>query len=61
MLHLSSLKCKQCTKALQPGQFAENNGSLYCKPCYSSVIGLKGYAAAAPPPSHYTRWAPGNV
>ncbi len=44
---IASLKCKQCNKSLQPGQFSENNGYIYCKPCYGSVIGLKGYTASS--------------
>ncbi|ELR24198.1 LIM domain containing protein [Acanthamoeba castellanii str. Neff] len=59
--HRLCLKCKQCTKALQPGQFAENNGSLYCKPCYSSVIGLKGYGFGNSIDSHVSGGAAGKV
>eukprot|EP01089_Gocevia_fonbrunei_P000520 TRINITY_DN10539_c0_g1_i2.p1 TRINITY_DN10539_c0_g1~~TRINITY_DN10539_c0_g1_i2.p1 ORF type:complete len:148 (-),score=32.52 TRINITY_DN10539_c0_g1_i2:4-447(-) len=34
--HRLCLKCKNCGKALAPGNFAENRGIVYCKPCYGS-------------------------
>eukprot|EP01088_Endostelium_zonatum_P017090 TRINITY_DN4878_c0_g1_i1.p1 TRINITY_DN4878_c0_g1~~TRINITY_DN4878_c0_g1_i1.p1 ORF type:complete len:149 (-),score=36.23 TRINITY_DN4878_c0_g1_i1:51-497(-) len=34
--HKLCLKCKNCGKALAPGNFAENKGTVYCKPCYGS-------------------------
>jgi len=34
--HKLCLKCKNCGKPLPPGNFQENRGIVYCKPCYGS-------------------------
>eukprot|EP01123_Difflugia_compressa_P014248 TRINITY_DN719_c0_g1_i1.p1 TRINITY_DN719_c0_g1~~TRINITY_DN719_c0_g1_i1.p1 ORF type:complete len:308 (-),score=66.88 TRINITY_DN719_c0_g1_i1:176-1063(-) len=41
--HARCLKCSQCNKALDAGNINDRNGKVYCKPCYSSVAGLKGF------------------
>jgi len=41
--HARCLKCAQCNKALDVGSINDKNGKIYCKPCYSSVAGLKGF------------------
>jgi len=41
--HARCLKCAQCNKALDAGSINDRNGKVYCKPCYSSVAGLKGF------------------
>jgi len=41
--HKRCLKCAQCGKALDPGSVNDRNDKIYCKICYSSVAGLKGF------------------
>lgn len=41
--HARCLKCAQCNKALDPGKINDRQGKVYCKNCYSSVAGLKGF------------------
>jgi len=37
------LKCAQCNKALDTGTVNDRNDKIYCKACYGSVAGLKGF------------------
>eukprot|EP01088_Endostelium_zonatum_P005386 TRINITY_DN169_c2_g1_i1.p1 TRINITY_DN169_c2_g1~~TRINITY_DN169_c2_g1_i1.p1 ORF type:complete len:139 (-),score=37.68 TRINITY_DN169_c2_g1_i1:59-475(-) len=55
--HKICFKCFQCKKALAPGGFTENNNHLYCKSCYGSVIGLKGYGFGNSIDSHVSTGA----
>jgi len=41
--HKRCLKCAQCNKALDTGTVNDRNDKVYCKQCYSSVAGLKGF------------------
>jgi len=41
--HRRCLKCAQCNKALDPGSLNDRDGKIYCKGCYNSVAGLKGF------------------
>eukprot|EP01121_Diplochlamys_sp_Union-15-3_P007267 TRINITY_DN1835_c0_g1_i1.p1 TRINITY_DN1835_c0_g1~~TRINITY_DN1835_c0_g1_i1.p1 ORF type:complete len:119 (-),score=14.65 TRINITY_DN1835_c0_g1_i1:47-403(-) len=59
--HKQCLKCKQCSKSLSPGQFSDNNGNIYCKSCYASVIGLKGFGHGVSLESHRSGGAEGRV
>eukprot|EP01027_Heterolobosea_sp_BB2_P006797 GEZU01010212.1.p2 GENE.GEZU01010212.1~~GEZU01010212.1.p2 ORF type:complete len:168 (-),score=38.31 GEZU01010212.1:834-1283(-) len=46
--HKRCLKCITCAKVLALGSFSENNGNPYCKSCYASVHGPKGYGFGTP-------------
>jgi len=41
--HKRCLKCAQCNKALDPGKINDRQEKVYCKPCYSSIVGLNGF------------------
>uniref|UniRef100_A0A6B2LBU6 LIM zinc-binding domain-containing protein n=1 Tax=Arcella intermedia TaxID=1963864 RepID=A0A6B2LBU6_9EUKA len=41
--HATCLKCAQCNRTLAVGSINDRNGKVYCKNCYSSVAGLKGF------------------
>jgi len=41
--HKRCLKCAQCNKALDTGSVNDRNDKIYCKQCYGSVAGLKGF------------------
>jgi len=41
--HKRCLKCAQCNVALDAGSVSDRQGKIYCKSCYSSVAGLKGF------------------
>ncbi len=45
--HKTCVKCETCGKKLEPGNFADNNGKIYCKPCYNAITGLQGYGYGA--------------
>eukprot|EP01127_Copromyxa_protea_P010956 TRINITY_DN2722_c0_g1_i1.p2 TRINITY_DN2722_c0_g1~~TRINITY_DN2722_c0_g1_i1.p2 ORF type:complete len:141 (+),score=26.65 TRINITY_DN2722_c0_g1_i1:44-466(+) len=57
--HNRCLKCAQCSKVLEPGNFSDRQGKLYCKFCYSSVAGLKGYGHGHHNESHVSGGAAG--
>ena len=40
---MMSVKCEGCSKKLEPGNLSDNNGKIYCKPCYSKQTGITGY------------------
>jgi cysteine/glycine-rich protein len=40
--HRSCFACAACHKALD-STFAEHQGEVYCKPCYSRDFGPKGF------------------
>eukprot|EP01094_Clydonella_sp_ATCC50884_P001828 TRINITY_DN1137_c0_g1_i1.p2 TRINITY_DN1137_c0_g1~~TRINITY_DN1137_c0_g1_i1.p2 ORF type:complete len:145 (+),score=41.61 TRINITY_DN1137_c0_g1_i1:20-454(+) len=44
--HKPCVKCESCNKKLEPGNFADREGKIYCKPCYNSAAGIKGYSGA---------------
>src|SRR3989338_3476376 len=58
--HKLCFKCKQCKKALEPAKFSEHDSCLYCKSCYGSVIGLKGYGFGDSLNSHISGGAAGT-
>jgi len=41
--HKRCLKCAQCGKALDSGTANDRDKKVYCKMCYASVAGLKGF------------------
>jgi phage FluMu protein Com len=41
--HKLCLKCSTCNKILAPGSVLEHDNQPYCKSCYGSKIGPKGY------------------
>jgi hypothetical protein len=41
--HKRCLKCHLCNKALDTGTANDRQGKVYCKHCYSSAAGLKGF------------------
>jgi hypothetical protein len=41
--HKICVKCETCGKKLEPGNLSDNNGKIYCKPCYAQTTGMKGY------------------
>jgi len=57
--HARCLKCAQCSKTLEPGNFSDRAGKVYCKHCYGSVAGLKGYGYGATNESHVSGGAAG--
>eukprot|EP01120_Amphizonella_sp_Union-15-10_P010651 TRINITY_DN4318_c0_g1_i1.p1 TRINITY_DN4318_c0_g1~~TRINITY_DN4318_c0_g1_i1.p1 ORF type:complete len:109 (+),score=23.61 TRINITY_DN4318_c0_g1_i1:77-403(+) len=59
--HKQCLKCQKCNKTLSPGAFSDNNDKIYCKSCYSSVIGLKGFGHGVALESHKSGGAEGRV
>jgi len=58
--HSRCLKCAQCSKVLEPGNFNDRQGKLYCNHCYGSVAGLKGYGHGALNESHVSGGAAGS-
>ncbi|KAL6078156.1 Cysteine-rich protein 1 [Balamuthia mandrillaris] len=58
--HKLCLKCNQCGTRLSPGQFSEHDDKPYCKACYASVIGLKGYGFSNTLDSHVAGGAAGG-
>eukprot|EP01125_Pyxidicula_operculata_P016809 TRINITY_DN5822_c0_g1_i1.p2 TRINITY_DN5822_c0_g1~~TRINITY_DN5822_c0_g1_i1.p2 ORF type:complete len:192 (+),score=48.84 TRINITY_DN5822_c0_g1_i1:870-1445(+) len=41
--HARCLKCAQCNVTLDFGKINDRGGKVYCKSCYASVAGLKGF------------------
>jgi hypothetical protein len=71
--HKRCLKCAQCAKVVDPGNFSDRQGTkvimhfysdvvgkIYCKFCYAAVAGLKGYGHGALNESHVSGGAVGR-
>ena len=41
--HKTCVKCDRCGKKLEPGNFSDNSGKIYCKACYNVSTGISGY------------------
>jgi hypothetical protein len=41
--HKPCFKCTKCKLNLQPGNYLDNAGRLYCKRCHAEVAGMKGF------------------
>ena len=39
VFHKLCFNCSGCKKLLEPGNFSENDGNIYCRTCYGWVIG----------------------
>jgi len=59
--HKRCLKCAQCNKALDPGKINDRQGKVYCKGCYSSIAGLKGFGLGVASESSVTGGASGKA
>ena len=42
-LIIYSVKCETCNKKLEPGNFSDRDGKIYCKTCYNQAAGIAGY------------------
>jgi len=43
VFHKLCFKCSSCNKLLEPGNFCENDGNIFCKTCYGKNFGPRGY------------------
>merc|ERR1711934_920882 len=41
--HKICVKCAGCSKKLEPGNFQDREGDIYCKNCYHLKAGIGGY------------------
>merc|ERR1711976_905592 len=41
--HKACVKCETCNKKLEPGNFSDREGKIYCKTCYNQAAGIAGY------------------
>uniref|UniRef100_A0A6U1XUR0 Cysteine-rich protein 1 n=1 Tax=Vannella robusta TaxID=1487602 RepID=A0A6U1XUR0_9EUKA len=41
--HKACVKCETCNKKLEPGNFSDREGKIYCKTCYNLAAGVAGY------------------
>mmetsp|Transcript_115304 Transcript_115304/g.162115 ORF Transcript_115304/g.162115 Transcript_115304/m.162115 type:complete len:133 (-) Transcript_115304:23-421(-) len=41
--HKVCVKCNTCKKKLEPGNFSDREGKIYCKTCYNAAAGIAGY------------------
>jgi len=59
--HKRCLKCAQCNIALDSAAANDRQGKVYCKSCYNSVSGLKGFGHGTSSESSVSGGAAGNV
>jgi len=59
--HKRCLKCAQCNIALDAGKVNDRQGKVYCKSCYSSVAGFKGFGHGVASESSVSGGASGKV
>jgi len=59
--HKRCLKCVQCNVTLDAGKINDRQGKVYCKNCYSSVAGLKGFGHGVASESSVSGGATGKV
>jgi LIM domain len=41
--HRPCFKCAKCAVSLQPGNFKDHDGKIFCSKCYGAEIKLQGY------------------
>jgi len=59
--HKRCLKCAQCNVALDAAKINDRQGKVYCKNCYNSVAGLKGFGYGTASESSVSGGATGKV
>ena len=54
-------RCTQCNKKISPSNYASQQGTLFCKPCFMKLFKLKGnYDEGFGRETHKMKWLKDN-